>query len=62
VRTAPERAGYFAIGLVYVAMGFVSARIAVLGARDRDHGVLGALRFLLDRPYGAWASRRTAST
>jgi hypothetical protein len=54
VRSAPERAGYFAIGLIYVAMGVVSARIAVLGARDRDHGVLGALRFLLDRPYGVW--------
>jgi hypothetical protein len=54
VRSAAERAGYFAIGLVYLAMGFVSARIAVLGARDRDHGVLGALRFLLDRPLGAW--------
>src|SRR5262245_139188 len=35
-------------------MGVVSARIAVLGARDRDNGVLGALRFLLDRPRGAW--------
>jgi Domain of Unknown Function (DUF1206) len=54
VRSAAERAGYFAIGLIYVAMGFVSARIAVLGARDRDHGVLGAMRFLLDRPYGVW--------
>ena len=54
MRSAAERAGYFAIGLVYLAMGFVSARIAVLGARDRDHGVLGALRFLLDRPQGGW--------
>src|SRR5262245_4038183 len=35
-------------------MGVVSARIAVLGARDRDHGVLGALRFLLERPAGTW--------
>jgi Domain of Unknown Function (DUF1206) len=54
VRSAAERAGYFAIGSIYVAMGYVSARIAVLGARDPDHGVLGALRFLLDRPLGAW--------
>jgi hypothetical protein len=54
VRSAAERSGYFAVGLIYVAMGVVSARIAVLGARDRDHGVLGALRFLLDRPYGVW--------
>jgi hypothetical protein len=54
VRSKAERAGYVAIGLVYVAMGVVSARIAVLGARDRDHGVLGAMRFLLDRSSGAW--------
>ena len=54
MRSAAERAGYLAIGLVYLAMGIVSARIAVLGARDRDHGVLGALRFLLDRPLGVW--------
>jgi Domain of Unknown Function (DUF1206) len=54
VRSVSERAGFFAVGLIYAAMGVVSARIAVLGARDRDHGVLGALRFLLDRPYGAW--------
>jgi Domain of Unknown Function (DUF1206) len=53
-RSVAERAGLFAIGVVYLAMGIVSARIAVLGARDRDHGVLGALRFLLDRSYGAW--------
>ena len=54
MRSAAERAGYFAIGVIYIAMGFVSARIAVLGARDRDHGVLGAMRFLLDRPLGVW--------
>ena len=54
MRSAAERAGYFALGLVYAAMGVVSARVAVLGARDRDHGVLGALRFLLDRPAGPW--------
>jgi hypothetical protein len=53
-RSVAERAGLFAIGVVYLAMGIVSARIAVLGARDRNHGVPGALRFLLDRPYGAW--------
>ena len=54
MHSAAERAGYFALGLIYVGMGFLSARIAVLGARDRDHGVLGALRFLLDRPLGVW--------
>jgi hypothetical protein len=54
VRAALERAGYVALGAIYLAMGFVSVRIAFLGVRDRDHGVLGALRFLLERPLGAW--------
>ncbi len=53
-RPIAERAGLFAIGVVYLALGIVSARLAVLGARDRDHGVPGALRFLLERPYGGW--------
>jgi len=48
------RAGFLAIGTIYVAMGVVSARVALLGARDRVDGVPGALRFLLDRPDGAW--------
>jgi Domain of Unknown Function (DUF1206) len=54
VRAALVRAGFFAIGAIYVAMGVVSARVAFLGARDRENGVPGALRFLLDRPHGAW--------
>ncbi len=54
MRAALERAGYLALGAIYMAMGVVSARIALLGARDRDHGVLGAFRFLLDRPLGPW--------
>lgn len=48
------RAGFLAIGTIYVAMGIVSARVAILGARDRVNGVPGALRFLLDRPDGGW--------
>ncbi len=48
------RSGFLAIGTVYVAMGIVSARVALLGARDRVNGVPGALRFLLDRPFGGW--------
>ena len=48
------RAGFVAIGTIYVAMGIVSARVALLGARERVNGVPGALRFLLDRPYGGW--------
>jgi hypothetical protein len=54
VRAVLVRAGFFAIGAIYVAMGVVSARVAFLGARDRENGVPGALRFLLDRPHGAW--------
>ena len=46
------RSGLAATGLVYLAMGFVSARVAFLGARDREQGVPGALRFLLGRPHG----------
>lgn len=48
------RAGFLAIGTIYVAMGIVSARVALAGARDRVNGVPGALRFLLERPYGDW--------
>ena len=47
------RIGLIALGLVYVAMGVVSARVAFLGARNRDEGVPGALRFLLEQPYGS---------
>jgi hypothetical protein len=34
-------------------MGLVSARVALLGVRNREQGVPGALRFLLEQPYGA---------
>ena len=54
VRAALVRSGFLAIGAIYVAMGIVSARVAILGARDRVNGVPGALRFLLDRPDGGW--------
>ncbi len=54
MRAALVRAGFLAIGAIYLAMGIVSARVALLGARDRVNGVPGALRFLLDRPHGAW--------
>ena len=54
MRAVLVRAGFVAIGTIYVAMGIVSARVALLGARDRVNGVPGALRFLLERPYGAW--------
>ncbi len=54
MRVAAVRAGLLAIGAIYVAMGYVSARIAFAGARDPVNGVPGALRFLLDRSHGAW--------
>ncbi|MEP6994260.1 MAG: DUF1206 domain-containing protein [Acidobacteriota bacterium] len=52
MRNALIRFGLLAIGLVYVAIGVVSARIAWLGARNRDEGVPGALRFLMEQRYG----------
>ncbi|MGE5414787.1 MAG: DUF1206 domain-containing protein [Syntrophomonadaceae bacterium] len=48
------RFGFGALGAVYVALGIVSARVALVGARRRDRGMGSALRFLLDQPHGAW--------
>jgi hypothetical protein len=53
VRGILVRLGFVALGAIYVAMGAVSARVALLGARNREEGVPGALRLLLDRPHGA---------
>ena len=53
VRSVLIRLGLSAVGAIYVAMGVVSARVALLGARDREDGVPGALRFLLEQPHGA---------
>jgi hypothetical protein len=47
------RFGLCALGLLYVAMGIVSARVAWLGARE-PQGVGGALRLLLDDGRGRW--------
>jgi uncharacterized protein DUF1206 len=47
------RFGLVATGLIYVAMGVVSARVAFLGARHREEGVPGALRFLMSQPHGS---------
>jgi len=52
VRGVFVRPGLFAVGVVYVAMGVVTARVAFLGARDAEGGVPGALAFLLARPHG----------
>lgn len=54
MRSTLVRIGLCAAGAIYVAMGVVSARAAFLGAKRTEQGVPGALRFLLDRPYGAW--------
>jgi hypothetical protein len=48
------RTGLAALGVLYVVMGIVSARVALLGAKDRGQGVPGALAFLLERPLGPW--------
>jgi hypothetical protein len=53
MRNVLVRSGLIATGLVYLAMGAVSARVAFLGARDREEGVPGALRFLMSRPHGS---------
>ena len=54
MRSILIRAGLFALGALYIVMGVVSARVALLGARDREQGVPGALAFLLEQPHGAW--------
>ncbi len=53
MRSLLIRLGLAASGLVYLAMGLVSARVALLGVRNHEEGVPGALRFLLEQPYGA---------
>ncbi len=53
LRSVAMRSGLGALGAVYVALGVVSARVALLGAsRRREEGIPGALRFLLERPRG----------
>src|SRR5262245_6741544 len=48
------RAGLAALGLLYVAMGVVSARVAFLGASEKGQGVPGALGLLMKQKYGPW--------
>ena len=48
------RVGYAAMGLVYVTIGIIAARIAFLGARDRLAGMHGALSVLLRQWEGRW--------
>jgi hypothetical protein len=53
MRSLLVRVGFCALGLIYVAMGLVSARVAWLGAREQQ-GVGGALRLLFDSGKGSW--------
>lgn len=53
MRGALIRFGLVATGLIYVAIGVVSARVAFLGARNREEGVPGALRLLMSQPHGS---------
>jgi len=54
LRQVLPRVGYAAVGLLYVTVGFVAARIAFLGSRDRVAGMHGALRVLLNQMEGVW--------
>ncbi len=52
LRNLSIRAGLGATGAIYVALGIVSARVALLGTRRREAGIPGALRLLAAQPYG----------
>jgi hypothetical protein len=54
LRNLGARAGIGALGTIYFALGWMSARLALQGARHPDAGLPGALRVLLDRPRGPW--------
>jgi hypothetical protein len=54
LRNFAVRAGLGAVGTIYFALGVMSARLALLGARHPDSGLPGALRVLLARPHGPW--------
>ena len=53
-RSVLPRVGYAAMGLVYVTIGIVAARIAFLGARDHLAGMHRALAVLLEQREGRW--------
>ena len=54
LRSVAVRSGLGALGAVYLALGFVSARVALLGATRHEQGIPAALRFLLGQPRGPW--------
>lgn len=51
-RRTLARLGFAATAVLYVAIGLTAARLALAGARDRESGMPGALRFLLRQPHG----------
>jgi hypothetical protein len=53
MRALLVRVGLCALGLLYIAMGLVSAQVAWLGAREQQ-GVGGALRLLFAGGKGSW--------
>ena len=48
---AVARVGFAATGVLYVALGVASARVAILGVRDPS-GIPGAVRLMLRTPHG----------
>jgi hypothetical protein len=54
LRNFAVRSGFGAVGTIYLALGVMSARLALQGARHPDAGLPGALRVLLGRPHGPW--------
>lgn len=53
MRALLVRVGFCALGVLYVAMGVVSAQVALLGEREQQ-GVGGALRLLFDGGKNGW--------
>jgi len=53
-RNLAVRSGLGALGAVYFALGVVSVRVGLLGARHDAQGVPAALRFLLAQSKGPW--------
>ena len=51
-RTALARLGFAATGILYIGLGVAAARVGLAGARNREAGVPGALRLILQQPHG----------
>ena len=53
-RNLAVRSGFGALGIVYLALGIVLLRAALLGTRRHDPGMPAALRLLLSQRFGPW--------